>query len=48
MFDASDKKESRSKEIEKQMGGFSIDDKRVPAPIASAGDDLLDLLDSAS
>ena len=56
MFDASDKKDARPKEIERQMGGFSVDDGKkankaalpAAAAAASSGDDLLDLLDSAS
>ena len=55
MFDASDKKDARTKEIERQMGGFSVDDSKKASKAASpaaaatsSGDDLLDLLDSAS
>jgi hypothetical protein len=52
MFDSSDKKAARTKEIERQMGGFSFDAHSSAgasgAAAASSGDDLLDLLDSAS
>ena len=52
MFDSSDKKAARTKEIERQMGGFSFDAPSSAAAsgaaAGSSGDDLLDLLDSAS